>query len=80
MKSFTATALAALLSLASAAPTPQDASAAAPAFVKGQAITITQQLDRQDTANQVAGKILGTTPQNPNNLVVEAAVLETGPW
>jgi hypothetical protein len=78
MKSFVA--IASLLPLlASAAPTPQGTTAA-PAFTKGQIIGITQQLNREDTANTVDGKILGTTVQRPGNAVVEAAVSLPGPW
>ncbi|KPI39364.1 uncharacterized protein AB675_5178 [Cyphellophora attinorum] len=56
------------------------ATATASLLPKGTKLTITQQLDRQDTANTVDGLILGTTPTNPGNVAVEAAVNEVGPW
>ena len=56
--------------------------AAAPSstFTKGFPLTVVQQLDRQDTANQVPAQILGTNANGQNNMIVEAAVLQSGPW
>jgi hypothetical protein len=80
MKSFTAATAATLLatiSLTSAAPTPQ-----ASTLAVGTKISIVQQLNRQDTANQVDGIIDKTSVIGTDNLIVEAAIVGSGatPW
>ena len=79
----TKTTVLSLFAVVSAAPTGTSTPTATPtstALPSGTTIRITQQLNRSETATQVNAYIDVVATQRSSNNIIEAGVLQVGPW